>query len=78
MSFAAVYENLSNAQRYSYIVEQELRWALSVLADQRRNESPPSEIDVRIVRAMRAMDGIQLGIAKAISQTKCCQLGIGD
>jgi len=77
MSFAAVYESLSNAQRYSYIVEQELRWALSVLADQRRNESPPSEIDVRIVRAMRAMGGIQLGIAKAISQTKCCQLGIG-
>lgn len=78
MDFAAVYKTLSNTQQYSYTVEQELRWALSILADQRRDESPPSEIDVRIVRAMRAMDGMQLGIAKAISQIKCYQLGIGD
>ena len=78
MSFAAVYESLSNAQRYSYTVEQELRWTLSILAAQRRDESPPAEIDVRIVRAMRAMDGMQIGIARAISQLKCQQLGIGD
>jgi hypothetical protein len=78
MSFGVIFETLSNAQRYSYTVEQELRWALSILAAQRRDESPPTEIDVRIVRAMRAMDGMQIGIARAISQLKCHQLGIGD
>lgn len=77
-TFVAAIEALNDATLHSYELEREVRWALSVLADQRRDESPPAEIDHRIVKAMRALYGVQTGIARAVAVFRACHYGVGD